>query len=319
MTKEIGGYLDLSANWRVKALEGAPILLNSARNCIRYVVQQRAIKRIHLPYYTCDTVVQALAREDVEITFYSIDDSFKPLLPAPIDNECILYVNYYGLMDENVGELCKTHENIIIDNAQAYFSKPLLGVDTVSSSKKFFGLPDGGVLYPGADFPQAELPLDRSSQRFTPLVKRIDEGATAAYADSVSIRKKLNDEPIKRMSDLTRLLLGAVDEGFAKQARRDNWAFLDNHLSDKNRINLSMSDDAVPLFYAYFSDNADLRQYLINNKVYVGTYWPSVKQKVDSSSFEYAAVDNMIPLPIDQRYSREDMLRLIRLLENFEH
>ena len=47
----------------------------------------------------------------------------------------------------------------------------------------------------------------------------------------------------------------------------------------------------------------------------MGTYWPGVTQKVSPDSFEYDLVERMLPLPIDQRYDSEDMLQIIRLLE----
>lgn len=319
LMKEIGGYLDISANWRSRSLDGSPILLNSARNCIRYIAQQRKIKKIYLPYYTCDTVVKALTRENIEIVFYNIDVNFKPLLPDALNNEYILYVNYYGLMDDNVRELSVKHKNMIVDNSQAFFSKPLPGVDTVSSPRKFFGLPDGGVLYTNSGFQYEDLPVDKSSQRVLPLVKRIDYGAKSAYDECLSVRKEIDNLPIMQMSEITQLLLGSIDYEHAIERRRSNWAILDEQLSGTNRIKVIMNDDAVPLFYPYLSDSYELRQHLILNKVYIATYWPGVKQKVSPDSFEYDLVDKMLPLPIDQRYDSEDMLQIIRLLKDFKH
>ena len=37
-------------------------------------------------------------------------------------------------------------KNLIIDNAQAFFAKPLLGIDTFYSPRKFVGVSDGGIL-----------------------------------------------------------------------------------------------------------------------------------------------------------------------------
>ena len=38
-------------------------------------------------------------------------------------------------------------KNVIIDNVQAYFQRPIEGFDTLYSCRKYFGVPDGAVLY----------------------------------------------------------------------------------------------------------------------------------------------------------------------------
>jgi hypothetical protein len=312
---EMGGFLDFSANWKLKKLPLNPILLNTARNCIRYITQQRKIYRILLPYYTCHTVVRALKNDGVEVVFYSLGEGFMPILPHGGKDEHIIYVNYYGVMDEAVEKVAGEYKNLIVDNSQAFFSAPNKGVDTVSSPRKFFGLPDGGLLYPGTKLVQRELAQEKSSERILHLAKRLDYGAKEAFDDSLAARKSLIDLPVRQMSHLTQIMLSSLDLGFARERRRKNWYVLDKVLGESNRLNIGLNEKAVPLFYPYFCSKPGLRPFLISKNVFVGKYWPDVQELVSPSSFEADLVENIIPLPIDQRYDEQDMIRMLNIID----
>lgn len=311
---EIGGFLDLSANWPQKEPAHCPVLLNTARNCIRYLAQQRDIRRVLVPYYACHTVVRALQQDDVEIVYYSLDANFMPDLKGLDHDEYLLYVNYYGVMDGNVQKLSSKLPNLIVDNSQAYFSTPIKGVDTVSSPRKFFGLPDGGVLFPGRKLGHRKLPLDRSTDRFIYLAQRLDDGSQKVYPDSLAARQALENYPVRRMSRLTQYLLGSIDLDFAKDRRIHNWRTLDAVLGPSNKIRFELRKDAVPLFYPYFSTHSKLRSHLVSNHIFVGTYWPGVLDVVPADSFEARLVTDMIPLPVDQRYDTRHMKHMLGII-----
>jgi dTDP-4-amino-4,6-dideoxygalactose transaminase len=121
-----------------------------------------------------------------------------------------------------------------------------------------------------------------------------------------------------QMSEITQMLLRSVDFEFAAERRRGNWKTLHEKLKSTNRFEFSLKDAHVPLFYPYLSHGKELREYLIENKVYVAMYWPGIKEVVPEDSFEFDLVENMLPLPIDQRYDSEDMREITRLINEFE-
>ena len=90
---------------------------------------------------------------------------------------------------------------------------------------------------------------------------------------------------------------------------------MDNALSRTNMIALELDDDAVPMVYPYLTNDASLRQRLIDNRVFVATYWPNVIGWVEEGKMERALVDRLIPLPIDQRYGKADMERVIEIIK----
>ena len=69
-----------------------------------------------------------------------------------------------------------------------------------------------------------------------------------------------------------------------------------------------MEGNEVPMVYPYYVENgAYLRQHLISNKIYCACYWPNVLDWCQSGDLEYQLAENLVCLPIDQRYGEEEM------------
>ena len=58
----------------------------------------------------------------------------------------------------------------------------------------------------------------------------------------------------------------------------------------------------------------DLRNELVDNKVFVAKYWPNVIQS-GQYAFECEMAERIVPLPIDQRYGEEEMDRIIEIVK----
>ena len=72
------------------------------------------------------------------------------------------------------------------------------------------------------------------------------------------------------------------------------------------RLGLGAVD--VPMVYPYYVKNgAELRNRLIENKIFVARYWPNVSEWARMDSIEYSLTLNLLPLPVDQRYGNEEM------------
>jgi hypothetical protein len=147
-----------------------------------------------------------------------------------------------------------------------------------------------------------ELEQDQSYQRMAHLLIRADIGAEAGYGEFRKNDDSLIDNPIRLMSNLTEKILCSIDYESAKQLRRSNYMQLDKQLSAKNGIHLTMDEDAVPMVYPYLTDDATLRQRLIDSRIYVATYWPNIKAWCDGNMLEYRLMGLLLPLPINMEY-----------------
>ena len=295
--KAIGGYFELDPGRGSAALPDG-VKLNSGRNALRHIVRKLNIRSIHVPYYICPVVPDALASEGCDIDRYSLDENMLPDRTFPSE-DFVLYVNYFGVCGRKVDTLARLYPNLIVDCAQAYFAKPK-GRASFSSPRKFFGVPDGGVAY---GVPSSVYKEDVSDVRKGHLIERKEHGATPyGYELFREAEASLDGEEVLAMSEFTRSVLTTVDFLLAKQRRWANFAYLQEHL--QTSFPLDLSKDDVPMIYPFVTDNPNLRTRLIENGIFVASYWPGVR---NCSSLR----ERIVPLPIDQRHGIEDMNRIL--------
>lgn len=313
--KEIGGYFELELNCGNEYHKSA-LKLNLGRTAFEYILLAKNIKKVYMPYFICDVVLEPLNRNNIAIEFYHIDEKFEPVFDYSIikDREYFLYVNYFGIKDDYIEHIAKSTRNLIIDNSQSFYSKPIPFIDTFYSPRKFFGLPDGGYLYTGENL-NMEIETDNSSERLIHLVGRMEEGAKEYYHFYKKNELKHQGQKIKKMSKLTGRLLMNINYKEIAKKRKDNFEYLHKKIGLNNSLHLELTNTYVPMVYPYLSENKRLRKFLIKNKVYVPNYWPNVFNYVDKNSIEYIFTSYLIPLPIDQRYNQGDMVFISKLIK----
>lgn len=315
--KVIGGYFGLELNEGLKEYHSKSIKLNTARNALEYILRVNNYQKIYIPFYTCDVVLEPIIKLNIEYEFYSIDENLEPLFDYQnlMSYEGFLYTNYFGMKEDYVLKLKSKCINVIIDNAQSFFSNPVKGLDTFYSARKFFGVSDGAYLYCKTRMVE-ELDFDDSSNRLDHLIKRIQYGPENGYSDFLKIEKELKNQPIKQMSKLTNKILNSIDYKYALQKRKDNYKYLLKELSLKNELTFHVNEACVPMVFPFLHRNNDnLYHRFIGNKIFIAKYWPNVKKWTATHSYEYYLAENLLALPIDHRYGREDMNRIINIIK----
>jgi hypothetical protein len=312
----IGGYFGLELREGEHYHKNA-MRLNTARNCFEYILRTRDYVKVYIPYYTCEVMFEPIQKLGINYEFYHLNKMLEPTsTPKLGEKEAFLYTNYFGLKQDCAKSLASDYgKQLIVDNAQAFYAEPLVGIDTFYSARKFFGVPDGAYLY--TDKPMCQnFEQDCSYGRMSHLLKRIDLGAEEGYQDFCKNDNALCNQGIKRMSELTETLLSGIDYEKVGKKRRENYRQLDEALKDKNKIHLNIDKNDVPLVYLYLTNDISLRQKLIDNKVFVATYWPNVKGWVTSGTLEYELVDKLIPIPCDQRLGIKDIKKVLSLIKS---
>ena len=310
----IGGYFSLELPQHEEYHKYA-VRLNTGRNCLEYILRVRGYKKVYIPYYTCDVVLEPFKKLGIPYEYYQIDIHFEIRDQFTLkEGEALLYTNYYGLKQRYAEQLARQYgSRLIVDNTQAFYAKPLQGIDTFYTCRKFFGVPDGAYLYTDKLLDE-ELEQDISWERMNSLTKRLDLGAEAGYADFREVSESLVGQPIKRMSNLTQRMMQGIDYQAVAERRRTNYVQLQKALGAENCLELPLEDDAVPMVYPYLVPVRGLREKLIENKIFVARYWPNVLEWTSKDDIEYLLAYQMQPLPIDQRYGEEEMNRIIELI-----
>lgn len=315
----IGGYFELGLPDHGGFLHDDGVLLNSGRNALEYVLMALGdVKHLYVPYYTCDVVMEPIGKLGISYSYYHINPKLEiESLPSLQSGDYLIYTNYFGIKDEYVKTMASQfRSHLIVDNAQAWFADPIEGVNTIYSPRKFVGLPDGGVAYCVKHIDENRFEQDVSCERCSHLLKRIDLGPAEGYAVYKENSRQLVGQPIKRMSYLTTKMLNSIDFEVVKNKRRTNYEFMYNCLRKQNLFKIPSSDSfACPMVFPYLTDDATLRKKLIENEIYVATYWPNVIDWTTKNDIEYLLARQMQPLPIDHRYGEEDMKRIIGIIQ----
>ncbi len=310
--REIGGYFELErAGYEPYYKDG--IYLNSARNALKYIIRVFNIKEIALSYFTCPVVYDAAESEGIKILSYEIDDNFMPEDEFSAET-FFLYTDYFGISGKNAKILEKKYPNLIVDNAQAFFA-PKKGIASFYSPRKFFGLPDGGILISDKYLSDIELKKSVSYDKFAHLLKRADLGANSGYPDFRKAEEDLKSAPVLKMSDLTYGIMSNINYQKIMQKRLENFRVLNKVLSEKNELKIDMTKDDIPLCYPFRTKEKGLREKLIENKIYTASYWPqNNKNQAMSTNKAKTLRDEIIPLPVDQRYDKFDMERILDVI-----
>lgn len=297
--REIGGYIELDT-YSGHILHNDGIKLNCGRNALSYLIKAKGIKKILMPKFMCDSCDKVLSDNGVDVKYYSVGMNFKPIISHRED--WLYVVNFYGQLSNEY--LSSLGDRVIIDNAQAYFQNHIPGIDTLYTCRKFFGVADGAILYTDKTIDIAE--QDESFERMHFLLGRYERSASEFYSEYVVNNHFFKNEPIKKMSKLTENLLHGIDYDFVKKRRTENFAYLDGQLKEINKLSLTIPEGAF-MYPLYIGNGAEIRKELQAKKIFIPTLWPAVFNICSENEPEYDMANNILPLPVDQRYTIEDM------------
>ena len=304
--KEIGGFLEWET-YHGDEFHNNCVCLNSGRNCLRYLLKAKEIKSIWLPKLLCSAIVDICIEEKTKINYYSIDNNLHPLLPHKIQKESWIYfINYYGQYNESeIKRYAQQYPHIIVDNAEAFYAKPIEKIDTIYTCRKFFGVPDGGYLYVN-DTSLIEMEQDRSYERLRFLMGRFEDTANEFYSEYQENEELIGKLPLRMMSKCTHNLLKGVDYKKVKHTREKNFEYLHERLKDINQLLVKPCEG--PYMYPLLIKNGEwIRKQLQKEKIYIPILWPNVLLDLPDTSIEYQLAKNILPLPCDQRYTPVDM------------
>ena len=309
--KEIGGYLGLDQFIRNEYHKDL-LALNTGRNALLYLVKAKQIKKVFIPYYLCNSVSDTLKQNNINIEYYHINEIFEPVFEKELKEEEYLYiVNYYGqITAEKASSLKQKYGRIILDNTQSFFQKPMKGIDTLYSCRKFFGVPDGAYLSTDCLLNE-RLDVDVSKERMKHILGRFEGTASDYYGEFKSNDMYLANLPLMQMSKLTKNILGAIYYEEVRRTRDTNYAYLENALKKINRLKL-ISQPGAFAYPFYVVNGIEAKKKLAQLQIYIPTLWPNVLEDTLKDSLEYDYATNILPLPVDQRYSVEDMKTIVK-------
>lgn len=313
-SKEIGGYLEME-RYHGSLYHDNAVLLNCGRGCLSYLIELYRIKEIWLPDYLCESVEEQCRVDNVKVERYEIGANFQPKWETIAANEGYLYlVDYFGsLCEETIDNALDLFSGrVVVDETQGFFRLPRSGIATLYTTRKYFGVSDGGFVY--VDHPlERALEKDESRTRMNYLLGRFERSASEFFSKAQENNEAVSVGYAREMSAITENILRSLkyEEIIAK--RESNYQYLEKVLSPLNLLELKMP--IGPFAYPFLVKNGPAaRTLLAAQRIYIPTLWPNVVKdpNVGETAREYAR--NILPLPVDQRYDVEDMQLIVDMM-----
>ncbi|MDD5945950.1 MAG: aminotransferase class I/II-fold pyridoxal phosphate-dependent enzyme [Clostridia bacterium] len=324
------------------------IYLDSGRSCIKVICQLFPDKELLVPSFSCFAVIRGFVN-GVKPVFYKVNDDFSidldDLESKITGNTAGIYItNYFGhlLSDEAAERIIEIKNKygltVVEDNTQSLFSGKLKVADyALCSIRKWFPVPDGGVIYSKKSLDI----FDISS--FTKDSKQCDK----LYPQTLKsmVIKGLVDYPVSKIADLFALVEHELDEysdngeiflmcDFTRfvyncnsvppmiKARQENERYL-RTLIDSPYLRFAidkLEDNECPFNLPFYCTCRDeMWQYLVDNfDIYPSVLWRThLYDEVNKIGNTAKMGQEIISLPIDQRYTKKDMEKLADAVNSF--
>jgi Predicted pyridoxal phosphate-dependent enzyme apparently involved in regulation of cell wall biogenesis len=314
-------------------LSGRQRLLATARSAVKLLVQALRPATVWLPSYICGVVIDAAREADVRIRFYEVDPSLKipdhDWLAAIQAGDVVIFADYFGFdtWSSHGAEAGARGAHIVEDACQAMLNKNFSSHSDyiIFSPRKFIGVPDGGILLAGknAELRDADFPPPPAQWLLRAVKASILRSEFDRYGGERSWFKMFQSteahgpmEPC-RMSDLSAAILRIVNWATIKRRRRRNYEFLLSELGEL-AIFPNLPRHVVPLGFPIRVRNRDrVRQLLFKEQIYPAVHWDIADLVPTEFAASHRLASEILTLPSDQRYGRDDMKRMVGKLKRY--
>lgn len=287
---------------------------SNGRSALYEILQICQPTKIFLPAYTCDAVLEPILKLQIPYSLVEINNQMEFVaLPDLKSSEVLLGINYFGLKGTYLKEIStQLGTNLIIDNSQAFYSSNW-NTWAFNSLRKYFGVPDGSILYT----PDGST-LKRTHTYNLPKTEHLKLRKNGAIDLGYKLYKESEEEQAisdKKMSNYSSEVLQHLNLKSIRQRRIENFNYLVNALSKRNQLDLSINiKHDVPLCYPFWPKNPIPHAKFWNHGIYVPVFWKECLKRGEKYKFESVLSAELIPLPVDHRYGKEEMKRMIEFI-----
>lgn len=300
----------------------------SGRSALKSVIADiRGSHTVAMPSWCCDSMVKSFVDEGYEIRYYPVYWNKSLIQEISLECDVLFLIDYFG--NSSYTRDLPNYKGVVIrDVTHSIFSKRYSDADYYFGSlRKWCGVWNGGyawtkdghVLPTGQDDDLGYTILrEKAMQLKNSYIHGwgvTDKEYLNIFDSAEEILEKVGIEP---STDRDIFLAQRLDVDYIRERRRANAIVLMNAFSDW-LIFPELNPTDCPMFVPILVPDGrrdELRRFLIRNEIYVPVHWPiSEYHKLDER--ERIIYDNELSLICDQRYTEEDMKRIVALIRIF--
>ena len=300
----------------------------SGRSALHAIIKELGEARsVSLPSWCCDSMIKPFIDAGLEVNFYPVYWSEGRFIQEWSFNCDVLFlIDYFGYSG-NAPDLSGFKGTIIRDVTHSVFSMTYSDADYYFGSlRKWCGVWTGGYawakdghrLHPEVANDNKYVSLrEKAMQQKAEYQsgQREDKGYLQIFDEAEELLENIGSLPA---ADRDIQIAKKIDIETVKSRRRTNAEVLRSAFPDW-LIFSKMSSNDVPMFVPVLVSDGkrnELRRYLIKNEFYCPIHWPvSDYHRLDGK--ERFIYDNELSLVCDQRYTEEDMHRMVETIKAF--
>lgn len=342
IVREFGSEFDMASNVQFLLEEetdffSGALLFRSGRDVLRQIARQQPFGRVLLPVLCCQAMVDPFIQNGYQVAFYSLDGDLEVdanALEGLLDQPAILLnLNYFGknlIADETICLLRELHPNcfFVLDSTQKLLvdsrEKDLYDA-VVVSVRKWFALPDGGILWQK----KGVLETPGPAPEFAALRRRAMEEKSGYLRNGdpvqkASFRSLLNqaielidtDVSLAGMTVESATLLRHMDCESVLRKRAKNCVLLAEELCRCPAVTfLPERPREGGLYFPILVENREnVQRLLAAQGVYCPVIWPAPKEQRADYPNVRRIENTMLALPCDQRYGADDMKEIAKMV-----
>ena len=341
---EIGSEFWIDKDYIVDPMEQFYMSGRSALNAIILDVKKKyAAEQVLMPSYCCDSMIVPFIRNQIRVRFYDVyldnDHKISVEIPNAEKNEVLFLIHYFGAIVRKFHIQGKFSDwiTIIEDQTHSFFSSFDSDINSeyeFVSFRKWFAVSgiamakntDRSLMVPDATNDKC---LALRNKAFSEKARYISgaqinkECFLNKFCEAEEILDKDSMCYLPDRKDYYRLTQHLYQKEALVQTRRANAAVLIKALEKIPQLSVAVDfnlDTDCPLFVPVLELTGQrdrLRRYLIENQVYCPVHWPTSPYHGEIPVRTQEIYDNELSLVCDQRYSSDEMLKIIELIRVF--
>lgn len=293
----------------------------SGRGALKAIIAENSFKTAAIPFWCCDSIIAPFVDAGISVEFYRNE------LPK---TDVAIVMDFFGYTGHSSFD---NFEGIIIrDVTHSLFSITYYDADYYFGSlRKWAGFWTGGYAW---GFKNKVEYLPNNTQYIELRRRAMELKSSYINREPMSNGMLVTDKKFLRMFNKAEQILDNNSDIYLADSKDINNAkYLNVEYIKKSRRENSMvlmeafpellvfkelKELECPLFVPIKVKERDaLRKYLIQNNIYCPVHWPIVASLHKLKKEEVEFYNEELSLVCDQRYNKEDMLRIVNAIKDF--